>query len=1210
MIQASSITPDFLVSTSSAADGSIPVVASLADGTVVVAWKSREPDGTYDIRARILSPDGTATAPDFLINDATTLYNGDPVVEPFGDGFVVLWQQSIEIGHNDVVMRLFDQTGAPVGATTGLGSVADKSKGNIDVETIHDGRVLVTWSAGGYGDDYDVYGRYINVDGTPDPVTFAITSSSTRDELFPDITELQDGRRVFAWQSLDASYNADVSARISDAGGTTLGIEFSVNTTTRDFQGVPSVIALDDGFSIAWRHGNGDGTQSYRAQEFDSAGAKVGGEKIVLPEISNAHQAPLVLDLANGQLAVLYEAHDQANFTSSIFLRVFDKSWNAISGEIKVNSSEGSFAGYPQLDVTPDGRIVVAWATNGGIRAASVTLVDEPNSSPSNIILSANSVIENAASGTVVGILTAIDSDPNDSHTFVLRDDADGRFVLSGDRLVVADGLVIDFEQAASHMVTVRVRDQAGGFIDRSLTIAVSDVSPETVTGDDRNNMIVGGAGDDSIAGGGGDDVIDGGAGNDTLDGGYGSNLVAGGEGNDRIIGGIPTPSATEQLYGNAGDDTFELSFAGAGSINGGDGHDTVLATASGALGTFSFANVEELQVGFTGMQLFASISQLRAFSQIMPSAGSGSVAIWLNGSTDGTVLDLSESITGGVDVALNGSDLSGSVAVKTGIGDDELMGSNSNDLLQGGAGSDTLDGGDGFDTAKFDGEFGNYRFERVDEPTSQAYWLVTSPDSVDVLRNMEWLAFKTIGDLLVADFIGALDDVDPAEIVVAENAARGSLAGLTFQAADGNGDAVSYSLIENADGVFAIDASTGLVSVVGPFDYETASSLQIVVRATSADGSFTRKAVVIEIADVNEAPTDIAISSSTIRELSIEGGVVGTLTASDFDLTDTHTFTLRNNAGGRFKIDGNKLVVAERNMLDFEQAASHQVIVRATDQGGKFVDKTFTIAVNDIATETVNGDYRADKIAGGNNADELSGGGGNDTIWGGGGGDRIYGGEGADSLFGGTGDDKIDGGAGADTMTGGAGNDSYFVTEGDVIVETEKSGTQDRVFAAALSIDLSKISGGHVEHATLLGSLALSITGTASNNKLKGNDFANTLNGKLGTDLLSGGSGRDKFVFDTKLGANNVDRITDFAKGDDRICLDNAILTKLGAAGGLKAAFFQVGRADDKDDFILYDTATGALFYDADGSGAGAGIKFAVIEAKPTLSAADFLVI
>lgn len=97
--------------------------------------------------------------------------------------------------------------------------------------------------------------------------------------------------------------------------------------------------------------------------------------------------------------------------------------------------------------------------------------------------------------------------------------------------------------------------------------------------------------------------------------------------------------------------------------------------------------------------------------------------------------------------------------------------------------------------------------------------------------------------------------------------------------------------------------------------------------------------------------------------------------------------------------------------------------------------------------------------------------------------------------------------------------------------------------------------------------------------------------------------------MFDSKLSAQNVDRIVDFAKGD-RICLDNAILSKLGVAGALKAAYFQAGKADDKDDFILYDKATGALFYDADGNGTGAAIKFAVVETKPALSAADFLVI
>lgn len=88
------------------------------------------------------------------------------------------------------------------------------------------------------------------------------------------------------------------------------------------------------------------------------------------------------------------------------------------------------------------------------------------------------------------------------------------------------------------------------------------------------------------------------------------------------------------------------------------------------------------------------------------------------------------------------------------------------------------------------------------------------------------------------------------------------------------------------------------------------------------------------------------------------------------------------------------------------------------------------------------------------------------------------------------------------------------------------------------------------------------------------------------------------------------MDRINDFVKGEDGICLDNAIFAKIGAAGALKSVFFQRGKADDKDYFILYDKATGALFYHTDGNGAGAAIKFAVVETKPALSAADFLVI
>jgi parallel beta-helix repeat protein len=101
--------------------------------------------------------------------------------------------------------------------------------------------------------------------------------------------------------------------------------------------------------------------------------------------------------------------------------------------------------------------------------------------------------------------------------------------------------------------------------------------------------------------------------------------------------------------------------------------------------------------------------------------------------------------------------------------------------------------------------------------------------------------------------------------------------------------------------------------------------------------------------APVNHAPTDITLSNSTVPENSPAGTTVGALTAVDPDSGDSHTFTLLDNAGGRFAISGNSLVVAAGANLDYETAASHQVTIRATDSGGLSVDKTFTINVQNI---------------------------------------------------------------------------------------------------------------------------------------------------------------------------------------------------------------------------------------------------------------------
>ena len=131
-------------------------------------------------------------------------------------------------------------------------------------------------------------------------------------------------------------------------------------------------------------------------------------------------------------------------------------------------------------------------------------------------------IAEIAAQGTVVGDLKTIDPDLSGGYTYALLDDADGRFAIHDDKIVVKNGFRLDYEQAASHTIKVRVINSAGLTLDRTFTMAVKDVSPETTAGSAEADQFVGGAGADRLGGGDGDDRLNGRAGIDILTGGQG----------------------------------------------------------------------------------------------------------------------------------------------------------------------------------------------------------------------------------------------------------------------------------------------------------------------------------------------------------------------------------------------------------------------------------------------------------------------------------------------------------------------------------------------------------------------------------------------------------------------------------------------------------------------------------------------------------------
>lgn len=98
-------------------------------------------------------------------------------------------------------------------------------------------------------------------------------------------------------------------------------------------------------------------------------------------------------------------------------------------------------------------------------------------------------------------------------------------------------------------------------------------------------------------------------------------------------------------------------------------------------------------------------------------------------------------------------------------------------------------------------------------------------------------------------------------------------------------------------------------------------------------------------------APTDISLSANTINENVVINSTVGSLSSTDLDGGNTHTYTLVSGAGSTnntaFNISGNSLRIT--NSPDFETQNSYSIRIRTTDQGGLFYEKTFTITINDL---------------------------------------------------------------------------------------------------------------------------------------------------------------------------------------------------------------------------------------------------------------------
>ncbi len=756
-----------------------------------------------------------------------------------------------------------------------------------------------------------------------------------------------------------------------------------------------------------------------------------------------------------------------------------------------------------------------------------------------------------------------------------------------------------------------------------------------------RIEAATGGAGNDVLVAGAIGAALDGGAGHDNLTGGSGNDTLTGGAGNDTLSGGTGTDTAIFDGDLNLYDiirtgGTYTLTRAGTvDSVTG-----VEIFSFNGTL--FDVTGNADLIVG--------SDPAILGIAEAAPDEDNDPATLTVDeNSAAGTVVAVIT--TSDVNIAI-GDSLD--FALLDSLGDPMT------------APLEIVKTGDATAEIRL---AGNLDFETTQ--SSFAVQVQVTDSQGRVALQSATINVSDVNeaptDILFGDVTAGLPDDTDGAIVTTVAVTDPDTGDMDFTFATDNG---KFEVVEfpGGSGTFVLKLKDGETVAS-----EEASALTIAVTATDAGGLSVTRDVTFAVTNSNLPPggglglavwTPGPIQAGTRRAVLTPEPVVVDPEG------DTLTYTLQSLSGGRFFLGANAVAIgqslteAELQALTYlapPQAGDHTASFEVSDGSNTValnVALTVTPGINESLSGTANDDVLDgaagndvirglagddmifggagnDTVVGGTGADTLNGGGGRDTLdyrtvsvamridleaGTGHGGDAegdvitgfedVTGGSGNDTLIGDANDNILTGGRGADVMEGRAGNDNYRVDDvNDVVIEIADGGI-DRV-QSSVSYSLNSPEAEFVEELILTGSAAINATGSTQSNVLRGNSAANILNGGLGNDTMTGAAGADTFIFDTTPGVGNIDQITDFAVGVDQIGLDGAVFAGL-TAGPLDAAAFAAnagGLAMEAQHRVIYNTNTGALWYDADGADAGAAVQIAVLTNLAALTQDDVFI-
>ena len=600
------------------------------------------------------------------------------------------------------------------------------------------------------------------------------------------------------------------------------------------------------------------------------------------------------------------------------------------------------------------------------------------NQAPTSIALSNLTVNENIAIGTSVGMLSTIDPNATDTHTYTLVSGTgstdNASFTISGNNLVNATSL--NFETKSSYTVRIRSTDSAGLFTEQTFTISVANVNEASTAITLSNNTVA----DNSPVGTaiGTFSTTDPDVGNThtyTLVTGIGSTANA----SFQIVGNA-LQTATVIDFDSQATYSIRVRSTDAGGLSTEQTFTITATPVNEAPTAISLSNltIAENQPLATAVGTLATTDpdtgDTHTYTLVTGAGDNDNVSFTVSGNQIVSASTFNFETKSSYTIRVRSTDIGGLFAEQTfvisitnvnevpsaiAIGSSSIEEGQPIGTIVGALTSTDPDAGDShtYTLVAGTGDDDNASFmiasgdllsgEIFDFATKSSYTIrVRSTDIDGLFTELSFLI--TVTETNVAPTAIAMNNLS-----ILEQAATGTAVG-TLSTTDANtSDTFTYTLVAGTgddDNVsFTIAGDQVLSAEV--FDFPTKSSYSLRVRTTDAGGLFTEETFTITITSTNQSPTAIALDNGSVLEAETIGTTVGMLSTTDLDVGDMHVYSLVAGPGdddnASFAVFGDELIT--NDTFDFSTKSSYTVRIRSADNEGLFTEEAFVITVTEI---------------------------------------------------------------------------------------------------------------------------------------------------------------------------------------------------------------------------------------------------------------------